>query len=462
MALPFDPNTFAGLEGLSDLGLVSPTSGSPTGDPGSALGGPDTLELLRQEIENANRDLATPAPSLDISGKELAGAALGTFIGAAIGGLGGGLEGAVGGVEGGLRGAGAGAEVELAQRMERHQQKLQAANRTLEQRQKLATGLRTLLGQNDALFLDPATGEPTVDPLILGELAFPGSHLSVYPGTKMRMSLRSEESKARGKAALDMVKQMENPQDRAYFSGVFLAEHFTPEEMQLLGPRLMTAFNDQRGDITDNQTMDNFSNPIELLAERQRTGRFPWEKADVMTPEQRQMRGNPEKQRAAEALLKASRHVQQQGALATPRFLSLETAFQEALEPHEQALARKHYPREAGLTDEDLVRLALQADDNLKILQSLRGARNMRNPNAHLDEMNMQIENARKMGQRRNEVDFNTLLLKHRRNIQQQEPTLDVQEVARRATLAAINEMIATGGRESVPQQFRSRIPRGQ
>jgi len=214
--MPKDP----ALGGLSNFGLSADTQSSNLGDVSTGLA--DILgNRLLDEVSKARlyrermQQVAQQQPEGMLARILSPGglAALGT---AAAAGIFGGEEGAAAGagvVLGAINKARVLQELERSQQSKAMDELQKKEDASLERIDKMQQRVATAVNTQPEMFTNPETGEPSVPPMVLGQLAY-GADIPIYPNARRAMNQRDENWKEFVGVLEDRYKNAATPEDR--------------------------------------------------------------------------------------------------------------------------------------------------------------------------------------------------------------------------------------------------------
>ena len=284
---PMRPEELGSIKQLTDLGYVTDTAGSNVSDKQGRMGNDAWLRQLQDELETARSIASSAAP---VQPRPVASGIAGV-LGAVAGGLLGGGEGMLQGFQGAAAGGLEAEGVNQERALQGHANKIAAATSVIEERQKLASGVRMILQSQPDLLVG-------TDSKVLGELAFPGSGLEVHPGLQDVLDRQTNDTKSQ----IDAWKFIVQQSDNADLQSTGLKEI---AKMQGISPAKIAGWTaremiDQNGKVNPQWIKENYVNYVPLI-EDWKQGRLDLNKG-VPRPETDSMAGGRLNSMVLEAL----------------------------------------------------------------------------------------------------------------------------------------------------------------
>ncbi|MHC4066579.1 MAG: hypothetical protein ACYSUI_19055 [Planctomycetota bacterium] len=366
---------------------------------------------------------------------------LGPALGGLLGAIGGGL---IGGGEGALRGGGAGAagglqgrEQAAAADLAEHTAQVEAASKHIEQREKLASGVRMILQSQPGLL----AGE---DPRLIGELAFPGSGLKVNPLLQLKLKNMPQANKNAVEALEFLIRQTDEPNQKAGYLSTLMDLQGVPQRI----PRPTAAdLQDPTQGLTGIDFDRYYVNGAEM-ADMAQSGNFPGFQFGTPRPDTRTRTIANE---AIDALERLSALLR----LDTNADATAAQVMQSQMDEKDNALINKHFPGVAGFVNPGTaVRVLRGIQDDTGFIGMVKEggleAPEQRVRDNFLDTIEA-MEQEAATAERKN---FEARINAHAAAIERENPELGDAEVDRRALEAAKQERRAARGGK-IPERTR-------
>jgi hypothetical protein len=313
-----------------------------------------------------------------------------------------------------------GSEARMAPAENAHLAAVKTANEYIEQREKMGANARMLLQSQPQLF-EGVNGE------LLGELALPGTGISLDPASKARAERMTQQRKDRIGVLTEgfhAAKDQKNPQAMKFFGEKLMAETFTPEELKNIGPGLDMFY--ASGDVDPQWLMENFSNGVSGYQHYLDTGVHDtslW--GHPLTAEERAKYKatsvDPDKIEANQYLTILSNAVEQE-KLAHPGAEPNVTAIKgQVLSLEQVAKMEKIYPATKNeLTAKDLLAEANRVNNMFRITNMRTDVEGMKNPGAKAAELEKRLETNARVKEEGKKLDFWATVVQQQRILNEQ------------------------------------------